>query len=896
MPASRFPEVGSTVQTKSVAAPETGHGSARLPRPLTPLVARETDVATVAALLRDPAIRLLTLTGPGGVGKTRLAIAAAEAAAFAFSDDVVFVDLSPVGDPGLVVSTIARCLGLRDVGAEALANRLLTAVADRRMLIVLDNFEQVVVAAPRLLEILDACPALVLLVTSRTRLRISGEREFPVSPLALDSGFPAMDDLPSAAVRLFAERARATRPDFGLTAETQPIVADIVGRLDGLPLAIELAAARTKALPPAALLRRLEQRLPMLKGGARDLPLRQQTMRDTIGWSYDLLDAAEQDLFRRLGVFVGGFTLDAAEAIGAVPASEASGRAQDRPRDALDGVIALVEHSLLRPNLGPEGEPRYQMLETVREFALERLAATGEAAAVRRAHAAWCLDLAEAAQPALWGGSHATWLDRLAREKDNLRAATNWAMESGDGESAARLAAALWRFWQRRGYMGEGRSLLAGILALPSVDAASAAGCGALTGAAVLAAFQGDYDQAVRHAEAALAGWRRLGDQRGIAKMLLCLATVARFRDDYATAEARGRESLAVFRAVNDRWGIGHALTHLGMVARVQGNHAAGADAYQEALAHLRAIDDESGVFDIVLELGKAACDDGDFDLATSRFEECLALAAALGDRGQRGAVLTELGVVARLRGDLDRSAELLAESAELAREHGDRRQIAYLAAHRGDVAIAGGDVAAAAARYAEALGPFLAMGNRVGAAHGLESIARCATARGRDTAAVRLFASCSALFDAVGATPSPDRVPAVEAASLRSRMSSAEFARAWDAGLALAPADAAAEAMALAADLAEGGPIAATPRPRGAAVHTPAPGEPPATAEALGLTPREVDVLRLLADGMSDRQIAAALSISERTAGNHVQHAMQKIGVESRTAAAVFAVRHGLC
>jgi predicted ATPase/DNA-binding CsgD family transcriptional regulator len=881
-------------------------GGTPLPRPLTPLIARDQEVAAVVSLLRDPAVRLLTLTGPGGVGKTRLAIAAASHVMNDFPDGVVFIDLSPVSNPNLVLNTMAGCLGLRDIGAESLYDRVCTAIADRHLLLVLDNFEQVVVAAPRLRTLLDACPEVMLLITSRIRLRISGEREVPVAPLPLDVPARVEDAEEYGAVRLFFERARAVQPDFGLSPETMPVVVDIVCRVDGLPLAIELAAARIKALPPAALLRRLQPRLPLLSGGARDLPLRQQTMRDTIGWSYDLLNDAEQALFRRLGVFVGGFNLEAAEWVMGDRAwstddATPSPITHYPSLDVLDGITALIEHSLLRQNPASEGEPRYQMLETVREYALDRLAASGERDIMQHRHGAFFVAFAGASEPELIGPDQATWFGQLDREKDNLRAALHWAVNHDEIDTATRLGSSLWRFWERKGYLSEGRSQLISILALSPDPPSVSATCGVLTGAGVLAALQGDYDQAIRHSEDALAGWRELGDHRGVARTLLCLATVARFRDDYAGAESLGHESLAAFETIHDRWGIGHVLTHLGMVAWVQGDHATGTAFYEEALAHLRDGGDESGIFDVLLELGKGACDEGDLTRATTLFEECLTLCTSMGDETGRGAALTELGVVARLLGDHARASDLLMEAAALARENGDRRQIAYLAAHLGEVDVATGDIASAAARYVEALGLFLPMGNRVGIAQCLEAMARCAMIRGHVSSAIRLLGSCAALFTAIGAAAPPDRDPATDAASLKSRLSPAEFDRAWDAGWALSPEEATAEAVALAADLAAEDQVEVPPDALTEAVEMlGGPSPSPVVAEPspvamLGLTPREIEVLRLLAEGRSDREIADALSISERTAGNHVQHAMQKIGVDSRTAAAVFAVRHDL-
>src|SRR5829696_2791158 len=398
-PDARVPSL-SIVPSAPIA---TGTG-AHLPTLLTPLIAREQELAAVVSLLHDPGVRLLTLTGPGGVGKTRLAVAAASDVMDDFRDGVAFVNPAPIASPNLVLDTIAGALGLRDMGTVSLLDRLIDVLAGRSLLLVLDNFEQVVTAGPRVRELLDACPEVKLLITSRIGLRLSGEREFPVAPLPLSTSTTVEDAGVSGAVRLFIERARAIRPDFNLTAETLPAVADIVNRVDGLPLAIELAAARVKVLPPAALLKRLELRLPLLSGGARDLPLRQQTMRDTIGWSYDLLNDAEQALFRRLAVFVGGFTLAAAEAIGSGATVASGGRQPSTPFDAVEGITSLIDHSLLRQSAASGDEPRYTMLETVREYALERLDASDEGDVIHRQHAAFFVALAEAADesPSTW--------------------------------------------------------------------------------------------------------------------------------------------------------------------------------------------------------------------------------------------------------------------------------------------------------------------------------------------------------------------------------------------------------------------------------------------------------------------------------------------------------------
>ncbi|MBV9542821.1 MAG: AAA family ATPase, partial [Chloroflexi bacterium] len=531
------------------AMPAARQADHNLPPARTSFVGREQLLVEVRRLLTRASgnCRLLTLTGPGGTGKTRVALEAVAGVLEQFEDGARFVSLAPITDPRLVAATIAQTLGVREVGSRPPLESLKSSLRGRQLLLVLDNFEQVLAAAVELGELLEECPRLQILVTSRAALRLSGEREVVVPPLALPSPDTPLSSCES--VQLFAERAQAVKSDFRLTPVNAAAVAEICQRLDGLPLAIELAAARTRLLDPASILARLEHRLQLLVGGARDLPARQQTLRNTIAWSYDLLDSAEQALFRRLAVFVGGCTLEAATAVCAVDL------------EVLDAAESLVVKSLVRPVVREPGETRLSMLETIREFGLEQLARTGELGAVRRRHAEYFSQLAERAEPGLAGPAVRGWLDRLETDHDNFRAALEWGLAEGGQtarETALRLAGALAGFWWTRSYWVEGRDRLERALAAAPVR--SAARMKALHGAGWLAHFQQDSASARSFLQQSLAIAQELQDQWTIAWVLHALGRVAYFEHDAGIARALAQQSLAIAEAIGDRWLVGWAL------------------------------------------------------------------------------------------------------------------------------------------------------------------------------------------------------------------------------------------------------------------------------------------------------------------------------------------------
>jgi len=576
--------------------------SNNLPMQPTPLVGREREVAEVADRVRSEGMRLLTLTGPGGTGKTRLALQAAADLLEEFDDGVFFVALATITDPELVPSTIAGPLGVKESAEQPLTEGLKGYLREKELLLILDNFEQVLEGAPVVGELVAACPKLKVLATSRIPLRLYGEQEYAVPPLALPDPrvLPPVEVLTQyEAVRLFVERARAVKAEFSVTNENAPAIAEICARLDGLPLAIELAGARVRILPPQKMLERLSNRLKLLKGGARDLPTRQQTLRGAMDWSHDLLEEEEKTLFGRLSVFSGGRTLEAIEEI-CDPEGDL---------DALEGVESLVEKSLLRQEEGPEDEPRFVMLETVHEYAREKLEESGETEEIKRAHAEYFLALAEEAEPELVGPDQVEWMDRLETEHDNLRAALSWALGSGRIETALRLGGALEWFWKVRGHFVEGGRWLEETLSadegVPDLVRAKA-----LCSAGYLAYIQADFERARRLLQESLALYRELGDEEGTARSLLYLGWID--IEDIERARRLLEESLEINRRVGSKRELAMVLHALATMTVETGEQERIRALFEESEALYRESGDIQGLSGSLGTQGWAALQEGD--------------------------------------------------------------------------------------------------------------------------------------------------------------------------------------------------------------------------------------------------------------------------------------------
>jgi predicted ATPase/DNA-binding CsgD family transcriptional regulator/DNA-binding transcriptional regulator YiaG len=815
-----------------------------LPSELSSFVGREQDTADLVRLIGTT--RLLILTGVGGVGKTRLALRVVAAVLPAYADGVWFVGLAALADAALVPRAVAEVLGLREQPTRPVLDTLVDALQSRHLLLVLDNCEHLVTVCGELADtLLRACPNLVILATSREPLAVPGEHIWPVPPLSL----PELEHLPSAervaefaAVRLFVDRAVAISPGFRLSEANVDAVAQVCARLDGIPLAIELAAARVKMLAPHQIAARIADRFGLLTGGSSRLPARHQTLRATLAWSYELLTSGEQRLFDRLSVFAGSWTLEAAAAVCVAAWAEVG--------EVLDQLGRLVDKSLVLVDPDGGGAVRYRLLETVRQYGSQQLDARGELDVTHYRHAAFFLELAEQTELEQWGPRAGEWQHRLEDELDNLRSAARWLIEQADAQAGQRLGGALWRLWLTGGRIGEGRAWLTELLALPGGDQRTLARAKVLIGAGHMAAHQGDYPAAQRALEEGLATCRELGDHGAMTLALYHLAELAWWQGNYAAARSFAEEGVAISQA-----------------ARPPAEDAIGLDILRSHGARSLYV------------LGGVAYDEGDYDTAEATAKQALGLFATVGYPRGVAMALKVLGRVSWQRGDLATARSQLQDSVARFRATGHSFGAAWALMSLGWVATDQGDHVWARAVFAESLAEHYAMRARARVLESLEGFAQLAVAEGQPERALRLAGAAAGQRAVLGTPLSPTERGQLDPRIERARRTLGPIAttRAWEAGQAMSLEFAIAEAL--------------DPAPPARLRHT---GRG-ARNSGLVLTPRQCEVATLVARGCTNREMARQLVITERTAETHLERIFTKLDLHSRSQLACWVLEHGL-